>query len=379
MLNNQIYSRYQPYYARVKERYPLTGSGSTKKTCHLVIDLGNSGITFEPGDSLAVLPSNDPQLVEKTLKALKTSGEEVINSPHEDKPTTLRHFLTHQAEIGKVNKRTLKFLAEHLPNPKLHYLLDPAHREECKAYRESRQLWDLLEEHPTDFDLQDFCQQLPSLHPRLYSVASSLKACPGEVHLIVAVVEYYSNGHHRYGTCSDYLCNRVPLNRKNLPIFIHPAPAFHLPDDPHADIIMVGNGTGIAPFRSFMQERIAIKSIGKNLFFYGERHSHHNFYYKDYWEQLVAEGKLSFHTAFSRDQEDKIYVQDRLREHAAEIWNMLEKGAYFYVCGDALRMARDVDKALHDIIARQGNISADQAREYVKQLRVQKRYKKDVY
>ena len=243
-----------------------------------------------------------------------------------------------------------------------------------------REYIDLLEEFPgAKLTPQEFTDHLRRLMPRLYSIASSPLACPGQVHLTVAPVRYESNFRRRYGVCSTFLADRVTRRRTPIPVFVAQS-HFGLPDELAKDVIMVGPGTGVAPFRAFLQERVATGATGRNWLFFGDQHEAMDFLYADEWQQYLAEGKLTrLDTAFSRDQAKKVYVQDRMREAGAELWAWLRAGAYLYVCGDAHRMAKDVEAALTDILMQQGGLDAAAAAEYLKQMKKERRYQRDVY
>jgi sulfite reductase (NADPH) flavoprotein alpha-component len=252
--------------------------------------------------------------------------------------------------------------------------------EELHAYLDQREFVDLLIEYPgAKFSPQAWVDQLRKLQPRLYSIASSPVLHPHEIHLTVAIVRYQTNNRARAGVATTYLADRAPLHAPAVPVFISHS-HFGLPEDPARDIIMVGPGTGIAPFRAFTQERIAQNAPGRSWVFFGDQRRAFDYLYEEEWEGWRAAGKLArLDLAFSRDQAHKIYVQDRMQENAAELWAWIKNGAIFYVCGDAKRMAKDVDLALHDIIARQGGLEPAQAAEYVKLMKKEKRYQRDVY
>jgi sulfite reductase (NADPH) flavoprotein alpha-component len=259
-------------------------------------------------------------------------------------------------------------------------LLVNSRPEELLAYLEQREFIDLIEEYPSArFTPQAFIDQLRKLQPRLYSIASSPLLHPHEIHLTVAVVRYQTNGRSRIGVCSTFLSDRTPMHEPVLPVFVSHS-HFGLPEDDARDIIMVGPGTGIAPFRSFVQERLARGATGRSWVFFGDQRRAFDYLYEEEWEAWRAGGKLArLDLAFSRDQAHKVYVQDRMQENAAELWAWLKAGAAFYVCGDAKRMAKDVDLALHDIIATHGGMDAAAAADYVKLMKKEKRYQRDVY
>ena len=297
---------------------------------------------------------------------------------------SLREALTTKLSLSGPTKKILETLAAKATDAgekvRLAALLAPGAEEVREAFLGQREYIDLLEEFPGVKLLpQELVDHLRRLMPRLYSIASSPVLHPGQVHLTVAPVRYESNGRRRYGVCSTFLSDRVIRRKTLIPVFVA-ASHFGLPDDPAKDIIMVGPGTGVAPFRAFVQERVATKAPGRNWLFFGDQHQKTDFLYGDEWKRFLAEGKMArVDLAFSRDQAHKIYVQDRIRENAAELWAWLKGGAIFYVCGDAHRMAKDVDAALHDVIVQQGGMDAAAAVEYVKQLKKDKRYQRDVY
>lgn len=347
----------------------LSGSDPDKQTHHIVLDLADSGITYEVGDCLAVLPVNDTLLVERTLNSLNLNGDD----------TNLYNFLRHQANVTEVGRKFIKSLSEKLPGTPLDTLLLPESKEQLSAYLSGKHLWEILHDYPASFTSKELEELLPPLLPRFYSIASSQKSIPDEVHLTVKLLAYDAQGERRHGVCTHYLCNMTPIEAPVVPIYIHPHRGFTLPADTSTPIIMVGPGTGVAPFRAFMQERIATGATGKNWLFFGEWRRAHNFLYGDYWMGLVDAGRLRLDVAFSRDQEEKHYVQHRLLENGAEVFAWLEEGAYFYVCGDAQKMAKDVEAALQQIIEVHGGRTPEAARDYIKSLRKEKRYLRDVY
>lgn len=384
MKEHSVYNKSHPFLSSIKERYSLCKGGSEKHTHHVVLDLSGSGITYQVGDSIAVFSTYDPDLVERTLKALRLTGEERVKDKHADIYYPLREFLTAKANITEVSKRFVAELAKRQFNPQkkehLLYLLEDQNKDALKEFMKNREVWDLMLEHEeVSFEAEEIASLLMPMLPRFYSIASSMKAVGEEVHLTVSYVKYNSNGQQRLGVCSHYLCDLAPLRQAVVPIYIQPHHGFTLPENSDADLIMVGPGTGVAPYRGFMQERIAQGAKGRHWLFFGEWNRDTNYFYEDFWEHLKAEGKLKIDLAFSRDQPHKVYVQHRMLEKANELFNMLENGAYFFVCGDAHRMAKDVDAALHRIVQEQGGCDEAAAKEYVKNLRHQKRYLKDVY
>ena len=245
---------------------------------------------------------------------------------------------------------------------------------------ESRELWDFLIENQEGLPSpQEICNRLRGLIPRLYSIASSMKSVGEEIHLTIAKVIYQTNGFTRRGIATNYLCNLAALNDLSVPIYIQKTNDFRLPENPNTPLIMVGPGTGIAPFRAFMQERATTEASGKNWLFFGEWNKNFDFFYEDYWTKLQKQQFLKLSIAFSRDQERKVYVQHKMEENASEFWQWLEQGAHFYVCGDSTYMAKDVDQTLHKIVEQEGKMDSGAAKAYVKQMKADKRYLRDVY
>jgi sulfite reductase (NADPH) flavoprotein alpha-component len=374
------YTRANPFPARLVVNRRLSGPESEKDTRHFEIDLTGWGLSFEVGDSLAVYATNDPQLVEEIIRALGLTGDEQVPRPRGE-PTTLREALLRDYSITQPTPKFLRAIAQRASAaPTLSYLLAPDRKHDLETYLWGMEIIDFLVEHPSArFAPADFIGLLTKLQPRLYSVASSLKAYPDQVHFIVDVVRYESHGRMRKGVCSSFLAERaddVPV-----PVFPSVAKHFHLPEDPKTPIIMIGPGTGVAPFRAYLQERKATEAKGKNWLFFGAQHESCDFAYGDEFEAYLKEGILTrLDCAWSRDQAQKVYVQHKMSENAAEIWKWIDgEGAYFFVCGDARRMAKDVDATLRKIVQEQGGKSVEQAYEYVEKLKNEKRYKKDVY
>ena len=376
------YSRKNPFPATLSVNRKLTGEGSNKDTRHLEIALSGSSLAYEVGDSLGVFPKNDTELVEGILKNQGFSGDEQVTNP-DGKTVSLREALTKDFIISEPAKQLLQALPEKDSSSAfLKDLLDPGSKSHLDDYLWGRDVLDLLEEFTAaKFTPDEFVKVLRKLQPRLYSIASSQKAVGDSVHLTVAVVRFQPerSGHLHRGVCSTFLAERAEGNGK-VPVFVHTAKHFRIPENPDTATIMVGPGTGIAPFRAFLQERKATGAKGKNWLFFGEQRATSDFFYKDEFESWQSEAILTkFTTAFSRDQAYKIYVQNRMLENAAELYDWLENGAIFYVCGDASRMAKDVDTALHQIVEKAGSKTTEQAKEYVDALKKEKRYRKDVY
>jgi sulfite reductase (NADPH) flavoprotein alpha-component len=313
---------------------------------------------------------------------LGASGAERVNAP-DGVAKSLREALRRDYQITQPSRQFVEVLAQRLGERagELPALLDPERRHDLEAHLWGRECIDLLLEHPgAGFTPEEFVGALRKMPPRLYSIASSRQAHPGEVHLIVAVVRYESHGRPRKGVASTFLADRVTDDTR-VPVFVHSAKGFRLPEDPGTPILMVGPGTGIAPFRAFLEEREVTGARGRNWLFFGEQRKETEFFYREEFEKWQADGLLTrLDTAFSRDQADKIYVQHRLLENAAEVWRWIDRdGAHLYVCGDARRMAKDVEAALHTMAREQGGRTPEQATEYIENLRKAKRYKRDVY
>jgi sulfite reductase (NADPH) flavoprotein alpha-component len=345
------YSRKNPFRARLLANRKLTGEGSEKDTRHYEICLKDSGLTYEVGDALGIVPTNSPELVEEILKALGFAGEEEVNGPEGDK-MPIRLALLREYQIRAPHRDFLNAMAEHdAADQYLKELISADVRTELDKFLWGREIIDFLIESPSvGFTPAEFVSLLQKLQPRLYSIASSLKAYPEQVHLTVDTVRYEIHGRTRNGVCSNFLADRVGPGMP-VPVFIQPSKHFRPPSNGDLGMIMVGPGTGIAPFRAFLQERKATGAKGGNWLFFGAQRSSCDFFYKEELEAYQRQGVLTrLDTAFSRDQDFKIYVQHRMVENAKELWNWLEQGAHFYVCGDASRMAKDVDKALHEMV-----------------------------
>ena len=378
------YTKDQPFLATLRENRRLNLPGSAKDTPHFVVDFSGSGLTYTCGDSLGVLPQNNPGAVDELLVAAGLDGSESVILPKREGAVALRDALLSALSLASPSKKALSTFEEKATDPadreRLATLLDKANADACKAYLAEREYIDLFLEFPSvRLSADELVGLLKRLTPRLYSIASAPSVDPEQVHLTVAVVRYETNGRAREGVASTWLADRVPLDVPSVPVYIT-ASHFGLPEDPAVDLIMVGPGTGVAPFRSFLQEHRQRGGTGRTWLFFGDQHETTDFLYRDEFAAMLADGSLTrLDTAFSRDQEEKIYVQQRMREKGAELWRWLEGGASFFICGDASRMARDVDEALHDVIREHGGLSEADAAAYVKELRSAKRYQKDIY
>ncbi|PWV99311.1 NADPH-dependent sulfite reductase flavoprotein alpha-component [Paenibacillus cellulosilyticus] len=370
------YESERPVLARLKENRKLNRSGSEKETRHIVFEW--PGAAYEAGDALGVFPVQSPHLVKQILKAAKLNGEEIVKVDGHGQLTLFDALLRHY-ELTKCSSGLLGKLATITNNEKLSLLLQPERQEELTEWLYNSQLIDVLQEFPTALTSQSLLAMLRPLQARLYSIASSPKLHSSDIHLTVSAVRYERSGEPREGACSIYLADRAELGAE-IPVYIHKAPHFRLPADSSLPIIMVGAGTGIAPFRAFLQERQASRATGDNWLIFGEQREASDFYYRDELMELQKTGYLHrLSLAFSRDQEKKIYVQHRMREEGKELWSWLERGAYFYVCGDASRMAHEVHSALKDIIQEHGGMNEEQSESYIQQMIRSKRYKRDVY
>ena len=380
--NKPVYNVKNPFLARLKKSYNLSGPEAPKHTAHYEIDLAGSGLEYTPGDSLAVQPTNDPALVDDTLAALGFSGEEQVIHAKTGANVGIRQALIEGNSITEVDNKLIKAIVEKTGGGSpLAALANPESKDALKQYLWGRFVVDILLENPTaKFEPQDFIGCLKKLNIRLYSISSSQKAHPEEVHLTVATVRYESHGRKRGGVASTFLAERVTADTI-IPVFVNQGKGFRLPD-PAEDVpvIFCGPGTGIAPFRAFLEERKATGAKGKAWLFFGEVSEKSCFFYKDEFDAYLADGTISkLTTAWSRDQAEKIYVQNRMLENSAEFYSYLEQGAIFYVCGDASRMAVDVDKALHQIIEKEGGKTPEEAAAYVQAMKDAKRYRRDVY
>jgi sulfite reductase (NADPH) flavoprotein alpha-component len=376
-----LYNRDNPFPARVVQVTPLNGEDSEKDVRSVILDLGGSGLTYEVGDALGIYPENRADLVEDILEALGATGEEPVVTP-ESRIVPMRIALTLAYDITRVSEDFLMLLAETAGDEEEAKRLQELAEADAEDWLMGRDVLDVLHHFRSIHAApSEIVASLSPLQPRLYSIASSQKAYPDQVHLTVGVVRYEANNRLRNGVASTFLADFVNLKPgQKVSIFVHPAPGFRLPEDGNVPVIMVGPGTGIAPFRAFLQERRAKGATGKNWLFFGDQHEHCDFLYREELDAHLSDGSLvRLDTAFSRDQAEKIYVQNRMLQYAAEIWNWLEEDGHFYVCGDAKRMAKDVDNALQQIVAEQGKMSAGAAKEYVQGLVKAQRYQRDVY
>jgi sulfite reductase (NADPH) flavoprotein alpha-component len=372
-----VYDRNNPFPARLLRNVLLNKPGSGKEVRHYEIQLEGSGLDYQVGDALGVVPANCADLVDNLLSALRWKGDETISVGESNLPA--REALTRHFDITLPSRDLLVAIAEAAPNTELSSLLDPERTAELKKWLRGRDVLDIIGLLPTPLPAEEIVKLLRKLTPRLYSISSSPKAHPGEVHLTVSALRYESLGRGRKGVASTFLADRVG-DSDYIKVFVQPSPGFRPPSSSDTPMIMVGPGTGIAPFRAFLEEREATGATGKNWLLFGDQCRNTDFLYEEQLTGWVKKGLLTrLDLAFSRDQAEKIYVQHHMLENAMGLWSWLEAGAHLYVCGDASRMARDVDAALHQIIETAGGRSTDQAKAYVARLKTEKRYQRDVY
>lgn len=376
------WTRANPFTARLSENRLLSKPGSNKDTRHIVVDITGSGLKYGVGDSLGVFAKNPAIIVDELIRLLHLDPETPVSGPAGNIP--LRETLIRNYILNRVGKKFVKGVAERLPEGHQKSSLQAivGNEEALDEYVFTRDYVDVLIEYPgVKLTAEELIGLINKTAPRLYSIASSPSVHPEHVHLTVAIVRYETHNRTKLGLASGYLGEHVPVNHPEIPVFVQPTRHFHLPAA-DAPIIMVGPGTGIAPFRAFLQERLHHGAKGKNWLFFGDQQQAYDYLYEEEFADYQKGGFLTrLDTAFSRDQAHKVYVQDRMIENGAELWKWLQEGAYFYVCGDAKRMAKDVHKALIDIAAKHGGLSPEKATEYVEVTfaKTEKRYLKDVY
>jgi len=380
------FSRKNPFPAALLRHEHLTKPGSEKDTRHFVLGLAGSGLRYTPGDSLGVFARNPAALVDEVISLLGLDAGAPVKNPKGEGIVSFRGALEHGYILNRASKKIMSGLAEIIPQGeqrnRLMEITDNGTL--LSEFVETRDYVDILREFDeARFETpESFIAQLSPIPPRLYSIASSLAAHPNEVHLCVAIVRYETHGRKKKGLCSGFLADGTTLNTPDIPVYVQESKTFRLPADGARDIIMVGPGTGIAPFRAFLEQRALDGATGRNWLFFGEQHRATNFFYKEEFDLFQKRGKLQrLDLAFSRDQAHKIYVQQRMKEQAKELWAWLQGGACFYVCGDAHRMAKDVHQALIDIAREQGGMTPEAAADYVNVtlMKTEKRYLRDVY
>lgn len=368
------YTRTNPFSAPVFEKVFLHGRGSDRQTVHLELSV-DASLKFEPGDAAGVLPVNAPGLVDEVLAITGLDASEKVTLGGREQ--TLREALTKELELSKLTPDVVERYRQLTGNDKLAELLEDT--DKLQLYLDERDIVDLFADFPAKITATGFTEMLRKLQPRYYSIASSPLAYPDELHLTVGVVEYQQNGRNKRGTCSAYLSG-IDTDNDHVPLFISSNPDFRLPADKGTPIIMVGAGTGIAPYRSFMQHREFIGNPGKSWLIFGNRNFETEFLYQLEWQRFLKSGALTkMDVAFSRDSDKKVYVQHKIAEHGAEIYRWLEDGAHFYLCGDRKKMAKDVQDTLTAVIAKEGSLSHDDATDYINRLQKEKRLQTDVY
>ena len=411
------WSAKNPYMSKITENFILNGKGSRKETRHIVFELGDSGLDYKVGDALGVVAENPPHIVDELIEVQGWNPDDEVTTHKGDR--TLREALKKDFEVHLANKKFVQSLTEKVISSGMKISMsivsrsrnnetwetsedestplrpsvpsdDPASQVEAitadakaiENYLWTRDYVDIMREFEVKYSHEEFLELADRLKPRLYSIASSHDAHPGFVELTVGIVRFEYNGRARGGLCTQFMADEIDTSGAPIGVFMSPTKSFILPEDKETDIIMVGPGTGIAPFRAFMEQRVHDGGTGKNWLFFGDQSAKTEFYYKDEIEQWIDEGHMyKFTTAWSRDQEEKIYVQHRLKEHGAEVWEWFERGAYFYICGDKQYMAKDVHRALIDIAVEHGGMSLDDATHFIEKtmMKEQKRYLRDVY
>ncbi|EPS8494476.1 NADPH-dependent assimilatory sulfite reductase flavoprotein subunit [Yersinia enterocolitica] len=374
-ITSSPYSKAAPLTAQLSVQQKVTGRNSEKDVRHIEIDLGDSGLRYQPGDALGVWFDNDPALVEELLALLWLKGDEQVSIDGQN--ISLSQALRSHLELTQNTTLIVDKYAALSRDEKLIALL--ADKPALQHYAKNTPIVDMVRQAPSDLNADQLVALLRPLTPRLYSIASSQAETENEVHVTVGVVRYDIDGRPRTGGASGYLADRLEVDG-DIRIFIEHNDNFRLPTNLETPVIMIGPGTGIAPFRAFMQQREADGATGKNWLLFGNPHFTEDFLYQVEWQRYVKDGLLTrIDLAWSRDQADKIYVQDKLREQGAELWNWIQQGAHIYVCGDANRMAKDVEQVLLDVVALHGAMDAEQADEYLSELRLARRYQRDVY
>ena len=377
------HDRKNPFLSKIKEEYCISENSGKETNCY-IFDIEGSGLRYKPGDSLGVFPENNQELVRITMKRFGFYGNEGVEIKGIGK-IKLREALKTKLKIHRAGKKFFAAVVEKLSEGeeknKLNNILED--RDKIEKHLNIRDCADIINEHPSiSFEAQEFVDTLQDIKPRLYSISSSPKAHTDEVHTIVAIVRYENFERERAGLATGYLADRVVMNETEIPVYIQPTKEFILPKNRAKDVIMVGPGTGIAPFRAFLEERQRTHSSGRNWLFFGEWYEESTFFYKNEWMDFMEKGIMTrLTTAFSRDQKNKIYVQHRIKQHAKEIWNWIKNGAYFYVCGDKKYMAKDVHKTLIEIAGSEGKMSKEKAENYINKtlMKDEKRYLRDVY
>ncbi|MDO4997030.1 MAG: assimilatory sulfite reductase (NADPH) flavoprotein subunit [Neisseria sp.] len=368
-VSENVYTKENPYPAPLIVQQKITGRYSEKDVRHIELDLSGSGLTYTAGDALGVWFSNDADLVDEILAAVSLTGDEEVNGK------TLREALIHDYELTQNTPQFVRAYAQIVAED----ALNAAIAADLNAFVQNNPIVGIVQQYPTALNAEQLIAMLRPLTPRLYSIASAQDEVGEEVHLTVGALRYEHAGKTREGGASSYLAKRVAED-ETVRVFVEHNPHFRLPSNGDTPIVMIGSGTGVAPFRAFVQQRAASEANGKNWLIFGNQRASEDFLYQTEWQQFAKDGYLHRYSfAWSRDQQQKIYVQDKIRENAAELWQWLQNGAHVYVCGDASKMAKDVEQALIEVIAQEGGFSREDAEEYLDELRQDKRYQRDVY
>lgn len=375
-----IFSRTSPFQAKILKNVNLNGASSNKETRHIELSLKGSNLSYVPGDCLGIIPENDPELVTSLLEEMKWDTEMAVTINKQGDTLPLKEALITHFEITLLTKKIVQQAAELTENEELKKLVSEENINQLKEYIDGRDLLDLLRDFgPWKASAVEIISLLRKMPPRLYSIASSITANPEEVHLTIGAVRYTARGRERKGVCS-VLCAERLQEGDTLPVFIQQNKHFNLPESQDKDIIMVGPGTGIAPFRSFIQERAVNEATGRSWLFFGDQHSSSDFLYQNELEKYQKDGVLTrLEAAFSRDTTQKVYVQHKMLENSKELFEWLENGAYFYVCGDKQYMAKDVHNILINVIEKEGVMTREAAEAYLNDMQKQGRYQRDVY
>ncbi len=372
------YCKNNPCVLRIKERYSLSKPGSSKETFHITLDCENQSLPFKVGDAIAIFPKNALRDVDNILAKLRIDPQEKVFHPKHGYPLTVREFLAKHANLQKIRPSLLREIGQTQNNLLIKDLLAEENKSQLSNNLNHWSLIDWIEKSTMRVSSRELVQHLMPMLPRFYSIASSPVVYPEEIHLTVACFSYYVDGKMRRGLGSDFLCYETAIG-DHVEAYIQPNHDFSLPSDPTKNIIMIGPGTGVAPYKGFIEERITQKSSGKNWLFFGERNCKFDFFYKDFFDQCIKENTLRLDSAFSRDQPEKIYVQHKLLENSATIYSWIKTGAYIYICGDAKQMAKDVCTALRQIICWENSCDEASAKEVLKKLKKEKRLLMDVY
>ncbi len=375
-----VFSRTNPFLAEVVDNINLSGRGSNKQTRHLELSLEGSNFTFKPGDSLGIFPKNNPVLVDEFIQALQWNPDETVSVNKQGDIRSLREALISNFEISILTKPLVEKAASIFHNEELSELITPDRKDQLKTYIDGRDMLDLVQDYPPDgLEPESFVKILRKIPARLYSIASSYDANPDEVHLTIGKVRFSAHGRERFGVCSTQVADRIEIGEK-LPVYIHQNPNFQFPEDPETPVIMIGPGTGVAPFRSYLEELEETEAERKTWLFFGEQHFSSDFLYQVDWQKWLNSGVLSkMDVAFSRDTEEKVYVQHRMLEKSKELYDWVKQGAAIYVCGDEKHMAKDVNETIATILQQEGDMTPDEVESYLNQMRQEKRYQRDVY